>query len=160
VSPALATGEFAARVDFSTLVPVDLPGRRCQLTVRGVLVFSGTLVGEARGQTTAMVLAPCAEVASVPPGTHRDVFRFEGTFSGTVDGDEASGRLIYAGVTHPGGHIDARIRLTGDASASLRADATVAVGGDYIGIVKTGRRWTRAGSREGGRASPRPGGGR
>lgn len=86
--------------------------------------------------TTALIAATCAEVAASPPGTAADVFRFRGQFVGTVDGQPVAGPLTYAGVTQAGGHIDALITLRGDVSAVLRADAVVAQGGSYAGIVR------------------------
>lgn len=131
-----AGGNFSASVDFSTLTPTPTAnGNHCELTVQGALTFAGALNGEAQGTTTATVLAPCEDVLTTPPGTFRDVFRFEGNFSGTVSGIPTTGALTYAGVTRPGGAIDATIRLRGSASAVLRADATVAVGGTYTGVA-------------------------
>jgi hypothetical protein len=137
--PALrATGEFAADVDFTSLTATPRAnGRHCELVVQGTLSFSGTLSGVAEGTTTALVLAPCNEALAVPPGTFRDGFRFSGVFAGTVDGTAATGELTYAGVTRPGGDIDATIRLRGGSNAVLRAAATVAVGGTYTGVVKS-----------------------
>jgi hypothetical protein len=137
---APATGDFTAAVDFATLESTDLPGERCQLTVGGTLTFTGTLTGAAEGTTTAIVFAPCTEVQSNPPGTFRDIFRFNGEYEGTVDGVATTGPLTYFGVTAPGGDIRAAIRLNGDnAEANLRAEATVAVGGSYVGVAKQRR---------------------
>lgn len=135
-APVAAAGEFTALVDFTSIRLSDAPGGKCVLTVNGTLVFSGTLQGDAVGTTTAMVSAPCSEVASTPPGTYFDVFRFEGAFTGTVDGANASGDLTYSGVTHEGGAIDALVTLRGDAEAMLRADAIVAQGGTYTGVAR------------------------
>ncbi len=132
-----ANGSFTAAVDFSTLtVQPAAQGTHCELTVSGVLTFTGSLSGTSRGQTTAYVLATCEEFLGTPPGTYRDLFSYSGDFAGTVDGTPATGTLTYAGVTHPGGAIDARIRLTGDEAAELRADATLAVGGTYVGVLR------------------------
>lgn len=132
-----ATGEFSAAVDFDTLSATPAAGgRHCQLVVQGVLTFDGTLDGIAEGTTTAYVLAPCEEVLVVPPGAYRDVFSFKGSFSGTVAGTPATGKLTYSGITHPGGDIGATIHLRGSSRAVLRADATVAVGGTYVGVAK------------------------
>lgn len=132
-----ASGDFTADVDFSTLQPKPLPGGRCELTVQGVLTFSGTLDGAAAGTTTATVFAPCTDVLQDPPGTYRDTFRFEGTFNGTINGTDATGPLTYFGVTHPGGDIRAAVHLRSDKGrALLRADATLAVGGTYEGVAK------------------------
>lgn len=131
-----ATGSFDAAVDFSTLTATSAAnGHHCELSVQGVLTFQGTLDGEAAGTTTARVFAPCQDVLTAPPGTFRDVFRFAGEFSGTVAGASTVGELTYAGVTHPGGDIDATVRLHGSSRAVVRADATVAVGGTYTGVA-------------------------
>jgi hypothetical protein len=132
-----ALGAFVANVDLASISLRDVRGNKCELTVNGTLTFSGTLAGAANGTTTAVIFAPCTEVALTPPGTFFDVFRFEGTFDGTVDGSTASGSLTYAGITRPGGAIDAQITLRGNATAVLRADAVVLRGGTYTGIVKT-----------------------
>ena len=85
-----------------------------------------------------MIFAPCSQATTNPPGTFFDVFRFVGTFTGTVAGAPASGPLTYAGVTQVGGHIDAAIVLDGDrAFAAVRADAIVTVGGSYRGVART-----------------------
>lgn len=132
-----ASGDFTAAVDFGSLTLEPVGKQRCELTVNGTLTFTGTLTGAAQGTTTALVLAPCDEVASTPPGTYFDVFAFTGTFAGTVDGVPVEGDLTYRGVTRAGGQIDAIILLHGSERAVLHADATVAVGGSYRGIVTT-----------------------
>jgi len=137
-TPALrADGSFVVLVDFTSLTATPRAnGQHCELVVQGDLTFSGTLSGVAEGSTTAYVLAPCDETLAAPPGTYLDLFKFSGVFVGTVDGTAATGQLTYAGVTHPGGDIGAIIRLRGSSKAVLRADATVAVGGTYTGVVK------------------------
>lgn len=132
-----AAGTFVAAVDFGTLAADPTAGgRHCELTVQGVLTFSGTLEGSAEGTTTASVLAPCEVVLAAPPGTYRDVFRFTGTFTGTVAGSATTGSLDYAGVSFPGGSIGATIQLDGASTARLRADATLGVGGTYTGVAQ------------------------
>lgn len=131
-----ASGAYVAEVDFATLSAQPAAnGTHCELTVQGVLTFSGTVTGAAEGTTTAYVLAPCEEVAQAPIGTYRDIFWFSGTFDGSVEGHPATGTLTYSGVTAVGGGISASIRLQGDSSAMLRADGVVAVGGTYEGVV-------------------------
>jgi hypothetical protein len=132
-----AAGSFTALVDFSTLAASDVARSKCAFQVEGTLAFTGTLDGVARGRTTALIDAPCSEALSNAPGTFRDLFRFDGDFAGTVDGAPTTGPLSYAGVTRPGGSIDAGIVLRGDsATAALRAiDARLAVGGRYRGIA-------------------------
>ena len=129
-----ASGTFAAMVDFSTLT-LTPRGRNCRLVVSGQLVFSGTIEGVATGQTTALVFAPCADVATTPPGTYRDVFRSELVFEGTVDGEPASAKLLYAGRVQQGGEIEGRLLFSHGVRGRLRADAMVAVGGEYHGTV-------------------------
>lgn len=132
-----ASGAFTAGVDFTTVQVRDVRGNKCQLTVRGTLTFTGTLTGTAQGTTTAVIFAPCAEATAARPGTFFDVFRFTGAFTGTIAGTPVSGGLTYAGITRPGGTIEARIILRGDrAKAVLRADARVAAGGSYTGVAK------------------------
>lgn len=132
-----AAGNFSAAVDFATLQVKDVRGDKCEFTVNGTLTFTGTVTGVATGTTTAVIFAPCSEATTNPPGTFFDIFRFEGTFVGTVAGSPVTGPLIYRGVTRPGGAIDATIRLVGDGGrAVLRAEAVVAVGGSYTGVAK------------------------
>ena len=134
-----AAGAFTAVVDFPSLVTRDVGNSKCEFQVDGTLTFNGTLEGVASGTTTALIDAPCPEALSNPPGTFRDVFRFEGDFAGTVDGVPATGDLSYAGVTRPGGSIDANIRLRADhAKAELRTvDAQIGLGGTYRGVAVT-----------------------
>lgn len=133
-----AEGEFAASVDFASLQVQDVRGDKCEFTVDGTLSFTGALEGDAVGTTTAVIFAPCEDALSTPPGTHFDVFRFEGDFTGEVLGEPAAGSLSYAGLTRVGGAIDATVILDGDGSrAVLRADARVAVGGTYTGVAKS-----------------------
>ena len=46
------------------------------------------------------------QVATTPPGTFRDRFRSELVFEGTVDGEPASAKLLYAGRVQQGGPAD------------------------------------------------------
>jgi len=134
----VALGAFEAEVLFSTLVTRDVGNSKCEFVVQGQLTFRGTLDGVAEGTTTALIDAPCAEATNPANiGAFRDVFRFEGTFSGSVDGVAATGDLTYAGVTRPGGSIDANIRLRADgAKATLHTvTAQLGTGGTYRGAV-------------------------
>ena len=128
------SGDFAALVDFSTLT-LTPRGRNCLLEVGGQLVFTGTIQGTATGRTSALVFASCAEVATSPPGTDRDVFKSELTFKGTVDGQPAEANLLYMGGVQPGGQIDGRLVFSNGVEGVLEADAIVAVGGSYGGFV-------------------------
>jgi hypothetical protein len=103
--------------------------------VKGQLVFDGTIEGAAIGQTTALVFAPCAEVATKPPGTFPDVFKSELVFDGTVAGEPAGANVIYTGRSQPGGHIDALLLLYNGVLGTLEVDAQLAVGGSYRGPV-------------------------
>ena len=132
--PVAASGEFAAIVDFATLT-LTPRGANCLLQVDGQLVFSGTIEGVAAGTTTALVLATCAEVASAPPGTHRDVFKSELEFDGTVSGVPATAAMMYQGRVQEGGRIEGRILASGGLAGVLQADAQVAVGGSYAGSI-------------------------
>ena len=136
-----ASGAFTAAVFFNTLVPRPVGNSKCEFVVQGRLTFSGTLEGVAQGTTTALIDAPCAEALNPANlGAFRDVFRFEGTFSGVVAGVVvADGDLSYAGVTRPGGSIDANIKLRADgAKATLHTvTAQLGVGGTYRGVAVT-----------------------
>jgi hypothetical protein len=131
---AAASGDFTASVDFTTLI-LTPRGRNCLLEVDGQLSFTGTLEGVATGTTTALVFASCSDVIANPPGTFSDVFRSELEFAGTVNGAPAEGQMVYMGRAQPGGNINAKILLMGDAHAVLKADALVAVGGSYSGFA-------------------------
>ena len=140
VQNVAASGAFEATVFFNTLVTRDVGRSKCEFVVQGQLIFSGTLEGVAEGTTAALIDAPCAEATNpANMGAFRDVFRFEGTFSGTIDGVPTTGDLTYAGVTRPGGSIDANIRLRADgAKATLHTvTAHLGVGGTYRGVVVT-----------------------
>ena len=128
------SGDFAAIVDFSTLT-LTPRGRNCLLQVNGELVFTGTIEGSATGRTTALVFAPCADVAASPPGTFRDVFKSELVFEGTVDGEPARANVLYMGRVQPGGRIAGRLVFSNGVQGRLAADAQVAVGGEYSGMV-------------------------
>ena len=128
------SGDFDALVDFTTLT-LTPRGRNCVLEVAGRLVFSGTIAGTAVGRTTALVFAPCSQVATTPPGTYRDVFRSRLVFTGTVGGVPARANVLYQGGVEPGGAIDARLIFSNGVAGSLEADAVVAVGGTYRGAL-------------------------
>jgi hypothetical protein len=127
------SGTFVAAVDFSTVRLQDKPHNTCLLTISGTLTFSGSLVGDAPGTTQALEQAPCSDVATHPPGTYFDLFKFGGQFTGSVNGRSVTGTMTYAGITNVGGHIDAVILLRGGGIGPLRADAIVAQGGSYSG---------------------------
>ena len=128
------SGHFDAIVDFSTLT-LTPRGRNCLLEVSGRLVFTGTIQGTATGRTSALVSAPCPDVATTPPGTFSDVFKSELVFDGTVDGEPARANLLYMGQVQPGGQIAGRLIWSNGVVGRLEVDARVAVGGDYRGAV-------------------------
>ena len=128
------SGHFDAIVDFSTLT-LTPRGRNCLLRVNGQLVFTGTIEGTAIGQTTALVLAPCSDVATSPPGSYPDVFRSELAFEGTVDGEPVRANVLYMGQVQPGGQIAGRLILSKGVQGRLQVEARVAVGGEYRGSV-------------------------
>ena len=128
------SGHFDALVDFSTLT-LTPRGQNCFLHVAGRLVFTGTIAGSAVGHTGALVSAPCANVATTPPGTFSDVFKSELVFDGTVDGTPAHANLLYMGGVQPGGLIEGRLVFSNGVEGRLQVTARVAVGGDYRGQV-------------------------
>jgi hypothetical protein len=132
--PVATAGHFDANVDFSTLT-LTPRGRNCLLTVKGQLVFTGTILGTGTGQTTALVFAPCDAVAANPPGTFPDRFKSEQVFDGTIDGQPARSTLLYMGYTAQGGHIDGRLVFSNGVAGEVGVSAQVAVGGDYSGSV-------------------------
>ena len=128
------SGSFAAIVDFSTLT-LTPEGRNCLLEVEGELVFTGTIEGSGTGQTSALVFAPCSDVATTPPGTFPDVFKSELVFEGTIDGEPAEANLLYMGRVQPGGAIEGRLVFSNGVQGRLEVEAVVAVGGEYRGFV-------------------------
>ena len=132
--PSEVSGTYEAVVDFATLDVVPR-GENCQLTVDGALVFSGSIEGEAVGTTTALVFAPCSDVATNPPGAFRDVFTSELHFVGTVNGEPAEASVLYQGGVQVGGAIDGRILFSNGVAGVLDVEAFVAAGGSYQGNV-------------------------
>jgi hypothetical protein len=128
------SGNFEAIVNFSTLT-LTPRGRNCLLQVEGELVFTGTIEGAGTGQTSALVFAPCSDVATTPPGTFPDVFKSELVFEGTVDGEPAQANLLYMGRVQPGGAIEGRLVFSNGVQGVLEVEALVAVGGEYRGFV-------------------------
>lgn len=133
-SPVQTSGHFDAIVDFSTIT-LTPKGQNCLLQVSGRLVFSGTIVGAATGQTSALEFAPCADVALHPPGTFPDVFHFDGLFDGTVGGQPARSNIRYMGRVQVGGAIAGRFVFSNGVAGEVDVDAVVAVGGTYDGSV-------------------------
>ena len=107
---------------FGTQITRDVGKRKCEFVVQGQLTLDGTVEGVAEGSTTALIAAPCAEATNpANVGAFRDVFRFPGTFSGSVDGVPATGDLVYAGITRPGGSMSASGRIwTPDVPVRMR----------------------------------------
>jgi hypothetical protein len=130
--PVETSGTFDAVVDFST-VTLTPKGQNCLLTVKGQLIFHGSIEGTANGQTSALEFAPCSEVAVNPPGTFPDVFKSVAVFDGTIAGQPAHSNLLYAGRVAVGGTIDGRLIFSNGVAGELTADAIVAVGGSYHG---------------------------
>jgi hypothetical protein len=132
--PVEASGVFDAIVDFRTITFTPR-GANCLLTVKGMLVFHGTIEGPATGQTDALVFATCDEVARKPAGTDPDVFHSKLVFEGTVAGQPATANVMYQGRSAAGGHIDGHLIFSNGVSGVLDASAQVAVGGEYSGSV-------------------------
>lgn len=129
-----ASGSFAAIIDPSTFTFTPR-GRNCLVTVKGQLVFSGTIQGTAFGETKALEFAPCSQVVAAPPGTYPDVFHSRAVFDGTVAGVPAHANLWYMGRTAVGGHIDGRFIFSNGVAGRLDVSAQVAVGGSYSGAL-------------------------
>lgn len=133
--PMPASGSFQAQIDFETL-QLTPQGNNCILEVEGALDFQGTLEGRASGRTTALVFAPCADVAESPPGTFRDVFKSDLHFTGTVDGEPTTAHIVFQGQVAEGGATRAIIRLSDGLIGVLKVEGVVAVGGSYEGRIK------------------------
>lgn len=132
----LASGDFTATVDFSTLT-LSPVGDNCLLEVEGVIKFTGTLDGIAPARTRALVLASCDDVAVNPPGAFKDVFKSRLEFAGTVNGVATVADMTYQGVTEVGGDIEAVFTFSDGLKGVLWVDAVVAVGGSYRGFLKS-----------------------
>lgn len=130
--PVQTSGTFDAIVDFET-VTLTPKGRNCLLTVKGHLIFHGSIDGTANGETSALEFAPCSEVAVNPPGTFPDEFKSVAVFDGTIAGQPAHANLLYMGRVQVGGAIDGRFIFSNGAAGELKVDAIVAVGGTYSG---------------------------
>lgn len=130
--PVQTSGTFDAIVDFAT-VTLTPKGRNCLLTVKGHLIFHGSIDGTANGQTSALEFAPCSAVAVNPPGTFPDVFKSVAVFDGTIAGQPAHANLLYMGRVQVGGAIDGRFVFSNGVAGELKANAIVAVGGTYSG---------------------------
>jgi hypothetical protein len=132
--PVPASGNFTADIDFSTLTATPV-GANCRLQVQGQVEFFGTLSGNGQAVTTALVFAPCEDVAAAPPGTFRDVFSSDIQFTGTLDGTPVTAGIRYHGTAAPGGEINAVMNFSGDLRGSVKVDGQLAVGGDYSGRI-------------------------
>lgn len=133
-APVQTSGTFDAIVEFPT-VTLTPKGQNCLLTVRGHIIFHGTIEGTANGVTSALEFAPCSEVATHPPGTFPDVFKSDATFDGFINGQHASSKLLYAGRVAVGGAIDGRFIFSNGVAGELDVSAIVAVGGQYSGSL-------------------------
>jgi hypothetical protein len=133
-APVTVFGEYDAVVDFTTL-SLTPKGKNCLLQVDGRLIFSGAIQGVATGTTSALVHATCAQVATTPPGTFRDVFNSDLEFDGTIGGSPVQAHMMYQGRVQEGGQIEGRIIASRGASGVLDVDARVAVGGSYSGSI-------------------------
>ena len=131
-----AAGGFTTELSLPTLTTTPVGARACRLTVSGVLTFSGTLEGTGDATTTALVFAPCEDVATSPPGAFADVFRSRIAFEGTVAGDPVAADVLWVGRTEAGGAIDAVMVVDGDdVEGLLHVDAVVGQGGSYRGTL-------------------------
>jgi hypothetical protein len=128
----LASGTFVSQFDLVTLSP---QGNHCIVQISGDLILSGTLQGTASGSATARIFAPCAELTLESLDDFRSVFRFDGYFVGTVDGEPAQAELVYQGRSEEGGGIDGKIRLSRGLQGVLHVDGQALAGGTYEGFV-------------------------
>ena len=133
-APVQTSGHFDAIVDFATIT-LAARGSNCLLQVHGRLVFTGTIVGTANGETSALEFAPCDQVAVHPPGTYPDVFKSVATFDGTIGGQPAHSNLLYMGRVQVGGAIDGRLVFSNGVAGELAVQSIVAVGGTYTGSL-------------------------
>ena len=129
-----AEGAFTAIIDPFSFTFTSM-GNKCLLEVDGVIIFTGTLEGEAPGTTRALVFATCDEAASNPPGTFQDLFRSELEFYGKVNGIETIADMTYQGITEVGGEIKGRMMLSNGLKGMLKVDALVVLGGSYTGFL-------------------------
>lgn len=130
-----ATGSFTTELFLPTLKTTPVGAHACHLTVEGRLTFEGTLEGTGEGRTTALIFAPCDDVATNPPGAFADVFTSQIAFDGTVDGTPVTADMVWLGKTKAGGAITSVMLVGGDVEGLLRVDAVVGQGGTYRGLV-------------------------
>jgi hypothetical protein len=131
----LASGVFVSVPDFvnATLTP---QGNHCIVEIGGELTFFGTLEGGATGTSTVRVFAACSEVEL--PGALEavlNVFRSEGVFDGTVDGEQVRADFVYQGRAEEGGRVQARFHFSGGLQGVLHVEGEAGRGGTYEGFV-------------------------
>lgn len=134
-----ASGGFTTELFFPTFTTTPVGRHACRVTVQGELTFEGTLEGSGIGTTTALIFAPCDDVATSPPGAFADVFSSRIEFEGTAAGSPVTADIRWLGTTKAGGDISAVMVVGGDdVRGQLRVDAVVGVGGTYRGSLRVG----------------------
>jgi hypothetical protein len=128
----LASGTFESESGDATF---SQQGNHCIVQIPGDMILSGTLGGTASGSVIARIFAPCTELTLESIDDFRGLFRFEGDFVGTVDGEPAQADLVYQGRAEVGGRIDAKIRLSGGLQGVLDVEGEAFEGGTYEGFV-------------------------
>uniref|UniRef100_A0A7S3L9X6 Lipid/polyisoprenoid-binding YceI-like domain-containing protein n=1 Tax=Amphora coffeiformis TaxID=265554 RepID=A0A7S3L9X6_9STRA len=133
-----ASGSFDTQLDFSTLTFTPIGSNRCRIEVEGTLMFTGTLVGEAKAKTSALAMASCEEVQANPPGDIPDTFQSKLIFEGEIDGTDIITDIIWNGSTEAGGSIEkSGMTFPGSGVAGqLKVIAQVGFGGEYEGKLK------------------------
>ncbi len=116
-------------------------GHNCLLNAPVQLSFSGSLTGNAVGTIEVLILAPCSEASVNPPGTFRDVFRVQTTFTGAILSNAGTAQLVYKGQTAPDGDVSGQMIVKGrtgalaDTHGMFHVQATAGVGGTYNGKI-------------------------
>lgn len=132
--PVDASGDFNVALDFSSF-SFTPRGANCVLEVEGVVHFSGDLEGQAAARTTALVFAPCDDVAGASPGAYRDVFSSAMQFSGTLNGNPVTAGIHYHGTAKEGGQISAVMNFSGGLRGVVQVDGQAGVDGYYNGKI-------------------------
>jgi hypothetical protein len=132
--PTSASGEFGVDLNFESF-SFTPRGANCVLEVEGLVHFTGSLEGTATARTTALVFAPCDDVAGAEPGEYRDVFSSTMQFTGTLDGAPVNAGIHYHGTAKEGGQISAVMNFSGGLRGVVQVDGQAGVDGAYSGTI-------------------------
>jgi len=90
-------------------------GPACVVDLEQGYRLDGALAGEMQIDFRIYVAGDCAE----PPGTHDEHWISHGTYAVRIEGEEATGTLIYLAKVKAGGKVEGTLTLAGDLAAEL-----------------------------------------